>query len=687
MPLGRRLFSFAVIADTHVNQEEGKASSDFAVNRLANARARHVIHALNRAKPAFALHLGDIVHPAPSHAGYSAAADSFHALAEELECALYLTPGNHDVGDKPGDWLPVPSVNEEYLRLYEKHFGSRHFSFDAEGCHFVVTDAQVINSGLPAEAVQRQWLEEDLRAHDGERTFLCTHYPPFLLDRAEEGHYDNIDDPGRSWLLGLLARHRVEALFAGHVHNFWYHRFGETDFYLLPSTAFVRLDYSELYRVEPGPEQGRNDAPKLGYLMVNVHEQGHVAHPLRTDGACLGPGESLAAVETLAPVHTRSIGQSPLGIDLRYPWAEITDVAASGALDEFSRKRARNDYPLLALWEMGIRGLRVPLADLLDERIRDRMRALQGMGHEFTVYSHGVPEGAAAEGLADNADLLSGWEVIAPLAAVGELAPRVLELRKSAVFEVRLSKLRRPGDPLHHGERARHVIEHGFLVSEEEQIASILRMPGMRRAFDGVLYRIPRDDSPWSAFARIAQTARSLGTRDCAYVRLAAENPARFPREERGDARRVAEALFASHAMPDVGAWLDTLADVDRGYFPRLGLVDRRFNPRLAGRVCRHLNSLLGSAIDGARSLAEFRIPEAKVLELRVAEPSWSLILPDQPLTLEAIPATTRVASASAKWIDLATGIVSGVRWRAGDAGTYTLETPVHCDGPVIVAW
>jgi 3',5'-cyclic AMP phosphodiesterase CpdA len=387
--LGRRLFTFAVIADTHVNQEEGKASSDFAVNRLSNARNRFVIHEINRAAPAFVLHLGDIVHPTPIHPGYATAAASFHALAGELECPLHLTPGNHDVGDKPGDWLPVPSVNDDFLALYRHHFGRNFYSFDANDCHFVVIDAQVINSGLQCEGEQQRWLEEDLAQHASRRTFLCTHYPPYLFDRAEESHYDNIDEPGRSWLLDLLTRHGIEAVFAGHVHNFWYHLHGQTEIYLLPSTAFVRLDYSELFRIGPAPERGRNDAPKLGYFMVDVHERGHVAHALRTFGAELAPGATLDhTTGRVAPIHTKTIARAPVGIDMRYPWAEKVEVAASGAMDEFCRKAARNDYPLLSLWEMGIRRLRVPLGDLANpQHPRAHAGAAAGRTHVYRVYA------------------------------------------------------------------------------------------------------------------------------------------------------------------------------------------------------------------------------------------------------------------------------------------------------------
>lgn len=599
MDLGGRLFSFAVIADTHVNQEEGRASSDFAVNRLSNARNRHVIAAINRANPAFVLHLGDIVHPTPGHPGYAAAADAFFELAGALEAPLHLIPGNHDVGDKPGDWLPVPSVNEEYLALYARHFGSNYHAFDLDDCHFVLIDAQVINSGLAAEARQRRWLEEDLEASRGKRIFLCTHYPPFMHDPSEGINYDNIDEPGRSWLLGLLARHGVEALFAGHVHNFWYHVLGPTRMYLLPSTAFVRLDYSEMYRVEPGAERGRDDAAKLGFLLVDVHERGHVAHPIRTNGACLAPGAVADIDGALPPVHPSTLARSPLGLDLRHAWAEVTDVAP-GAMDEFARKTVRNDYPLMALWEMGIRRLRVPLGDLRDPRIRARMHDLVQCGHQFTVHVHGVPR-ELSDLLDEHAGLVAAWEVIAPLGGIEEAAATLARARRDRAAAVRWSRLRRFDEPMHHGEKARHVIQHGFDVREHERVEELFAPAGaLAVAFDGVVFRIPRERDPAADIAAIALLGARTGSRHEAMVRLAADNPATAHDDELDAARRVAVTLLAAHATPAVGVWLDTFADVDRGYFPRTGLVDRRYNPRKAGKVCRNLNSAMACVADGA---------------------------------------------------------------------------------------
>ena len=265
-PQGRHLFTFVVVADTHVNQGEEESTSPYICSKRANARTRRVVAEINRIGPELVIHLGDIVNPVPELPTYADAAGHFKRLTEDLDAPLHLVAGNHDIGDRPVGWSPAGTVTEAHLALYESHFGPHFFSFDHEDCHFVVVNSPVINSGLAAEDAQREWLEGDLARHAGERTFLCIHYPPYVSDPGEPGHYDNIDEPGRGWLLDLVARHRPEAMFCGHVHNYWYDVYGETEVYILPSTAFVRPDYSEMFRIGPTEEVefGRDDQPKLG---------------------------------------------------------------------------------------------------------------------------------------------------------------------------------------------------------------------------------------------------------------------------------------------------------------------------------------------------------------------------------------------------------------------------------------
>ena len=64
--LGDRLFTYAVITDTHVNFSETECNSEFEINLRANGRLRHVIQDLNNRDISFIVHLGDIVHPVPA---------------------------------------------------------------------------------------------------------------------------------------------------------------------------------------------------------------------------------------------------------------------------------------------------------------------------------------------------------------------------------------------------------------------------------------------------------------------------------------------------------------------------------------------------------------------------------------------------------------------------------------------
>ena len=82
---------------------------------------------------------------------------------------------------------------------------------------------------------------------------------------------------------------------------------------------------------------------------------------IRTNGAERAPGEAARKATPPAPAP-RANAALRIGFDLRQNWAEICEVPPSGGLDEFDRKLVRNDYPLMALIEMGIRDIRIPIA-------------------------------------------------------------------------------------------------------------------------------------------------------------------------------------------------------------------------------------------------------------------------------------------------------------------------------------
>jgi len=673
---GRFLFRFAVIADTHVNPEDGRTSSPFATNALSNERGRFAIADINRHDPLLVVHVGDLVHPVPELPSFAPACQRFKELASALKAPLYLAAGNHDVGDKSVDWMPAGTVTQAFVDTYRQIFGPDFYSFDAADCHFIVINAQIINSGLPAETGQRVWLEQDFAAHQGKRTFFFTHYPPFVCDRHEASNYDNIDEPGRSWLLDLLKTYRPEALFAGHVHHQWYDIFENTECYILPSTAFVRQDYTELFKLAPGgQEHGRDETPKLGYYLVEVHEHGHVAHFMRMNGrmcsadaappaqpAALPVAPRVAPPVALPLVHSRTNLMAPVGVDLRHPWVEWMDIAATGGVQEFERKRTRNDYPLVALWETGVRKLRVPIQDLLDPGVRSRMALLRRLGHRFTAYVFGAPNGAATTALYEHRGLIEALEVVLPWRDAVAALPALSRLRAELGLRLFLSKLRLHEDAQFDGSTFNHFINHGFVAAEHGQMQALLETRGARAAFDGYVMRVVRDHAPAADISAARELAASLGIEIALQVRLAGDNPADPLFDDLATANRVAETLFAAIASPQLEIFFDTFVDVDRGYFPHAGFVDRRYDPRMASLVMRHMHAALGETSDPLTLCATSEASDGRWIEAHAGTANWLLFMPASPLPgLPALPAAPLAGQAQgpgpAEVIDLSAGV------------------------------
>ena len=687
--LGKHLFTFAVIADSHVTEAEATAIGGYDIDtvKLGAARSRHVVNEINRLGPEFVVHLGDITHPAPGSPGYEDSAGRFNRVYEDLECPLYLVAGNHDIGEKafPGEPLSQQqarrTVNDDMIAEYERHFQAQYYCFEHRDCLFVVMNGMIVNSGLACEDQQRQWLEALLEANRGRRVFMFSHYPAYLRHAGEPGHYDATDEPGRSWLLALLERHGVEAYYAGHVHNFFFNRHGATNCYVLPSICFLRHDYHELFRVQPGQGQGRHDAAKLGYAVVEVSANGHVNHIVRTYGATLGADEQPAAAPPrLPPVHSLDNVGRAVGVDLRQAWCDTADIPTPWGLDAFGRKRVRNDYPLLALWEMGVRRLRVPLDDLADEATRARMADLADLGHRFTVYAYGLPRGAARAALEQHADIVAAWEVIAPITAVGELLADIAQLKGVAKSPVHFNA--------HRADAEAFSSSHGLRADERGAVEALLALDGAREVFDGIVFGVAWDEPAAAAISAARSSVEGLGVSACVHVQFAHRKPHSEANNRLHDANRIAEAVTASMASGDVGVFLDNFTGIDRGYYFSGGLVDRLYNPLDGSYIVRHLHAALAPecAMAGIHRTGE----SGRVVALRVASGAGALILPEREMSVAALPVTPEsdASSGTGRSIDLVSGEITATAWRretADGGGGISLTEPMNCAGPSLL--
>src|SRR5262249_12822526 len=99
---------------------------------------------------------------------------------------------------------------------------SPYYSFNWESNHFLVLNSDISNAeeGSTARdtfwAVQRQWIEDDLKTHqDAYYRFVITHHPPFTAVTRRQD-----DNPHMTALAPLLEKYHVSAGLFGHDHNY-----------------------------------------------------------------------------------------------------------------------------------------------------------------------------------------------------------------------------------------------------------------------------------------------------------------------------------------------------------------------------------------------------------------------------------------------------------------------------------
>jgi hypothetical protein len=219
--------------------------------------------------------------------------------------------------------------------------------------------------------------------------------------------------------------------------------------------------------------------------------------------------------------------------------------------------------------------------------------------------------------------------------------PRLAGLRADLGLRVLLSKLRLHEDAKYDGSTFNHFINHGFVAAEIEQMQALLALPGARTAVDGFVMRIPRGQHPAEGIAQARRLAATLDATIVPQVRLAGDDPATPLFDEQANGNRVAEAMFCALAGAGTELFFDSFVDVDRGYFPHGGFVDRRFDPRLAGRVMRHLHGAFATAaasLRAADTAATCEDETGRWLCLQAADTRWLLLLPAAaPLPIAAL--------------------------------------------------
>ena len=628
--LPKALFEFVVISDSHYMLNPGGASLEFENRRKQSARREVALCMAAALAPKFVVHNGDMVQEYPDNLERF-----YRSMNESLEqmrtCGVepYYVAGNHDIGDKPDPTAPASHVSREGLDWYHQRFGKSWYSFDEGVCHFVVLNSQIMNSVLPDAAEQEAWVEKDLAEHAKKRIFILLHMPPYLFDETEPsmGHYDNLANPARAWLLNLLRIYKVEMLIAGHVHFAFFDHLAETRYTVLASPVFTRPGFSCLFTGPPPPQRGRDDVPKFGFYLMRVRTDKTDIHFIRTGGVeKLSPN----AEERLITRVSGTLPQSPLGITLSHPLATVAEIPR--AWPAAIREKVRNDYPLLACMEMGVESVRAPLTDFQDTFQRRRLEILRKEGVELNAVAIFSEEVNILDVISQVCPRIDGLEI--------QIAGRLYPSKKCIkVIKIVQERFGVPVtlSPIVCGE------ETSGKQFPRSRFGYILRgMPALNRCLarngvtiDRVICKLNSDES---LYDQIQEIAEITPLSHISNVDFSLEFSAT---DDQTNANLAAEGLFSMAMMPGSRIYFEPFSDLDRTMDVTYGLLDTLCNPRLASYVLQSLNTIIYSRSPQV-SKHQRRLKQVngwKTLQLSTDTSTYTLLLYNtaESITSEAI--------------------------------------------------
>ena len=619
--LPKALFEFVVISDSHYMLDPGGSSLEFGNRRKQSVRREVALRMAAALAPKFMVHNGDMVQEYPDNVE-----QFYKSMDESLEqmraCDVepYYVAGNHDVGDKPDPTAPASHVSQEVLDWYHRRFGKSWYSFDQDDCHFVVLNSQIMNGTLPDAAEQVAWVKKDLAEHAKKRLFILLHMPPYLFDETEPsmGHYDNLANPARAWLLDLVRIYKVETLLAGHVHFAFFDRLAETRYAVLASPVFTRPGFSCLFAGLSPPQRGRDDVPKFGFYLMRVRADKTDLHFIRTSGLeRLSPNTE----ERLITRVSGTLPQSPLGLTLSQPLATVAEIPR--AWPAAIREKVRNDYPLLACIEMGVGYVRAPLTDFQDAFQGGRLEILRQEGVKLDAVVIFSEELDILDAMQQVHPRIDGLEIqIVETLYPSEKCIEVIKvLQESFGVSVTLSPIicREPTS----GKQFPR-FRFGYIPQEISALNQFL--VGKRVAIDRIICKLDNDQSLCN---QIREVAEIMPLSHISNVDFSFEFSVT---DDQANANLAAEALFSMATMPESRIYFEPFSDLDRTMDVTHGLLDTLCNPRPASRVLQSLNTIMYSQLLKVSKgpLRLKRINGLKALQLSTDVSTYTLLVHEE---------------------------------------------------------
>jgi Calcineurin-like phosphoesterase len=225
-----------LVSDTHLSPAAPEARANWEA----------VLAYVAMSVPDVVIHLGDLTLDGARDPGQLAYG---RAQLDRLPVPWHAVPGNHDIGDNPYPGAPPDSVVDSgRLERWLDVVGPDQWSLMTAGWMLLGINAQLLGSGLEAEARQWKWLEDMLsERRDNQRIALIAHKPVAAGDAemAAAPAYRFWPEPARHHLGGLLSGSRPALVASGHVHQFRLLRLEGTDHLWVPTTWAVLPDHAQ----------------------------------------------------------------------------------------------------------------------------------------------------------------------------------------------------------------------------------------------------------------------------------------------------------------------------------------------------------------------------------------------------------------------------------------------------------
>lgn len=204
------MVAVAVVSDSHLSARTPEAIDHWDA----------VVAHLAELAPDVVVHLGDLTLDGPGRPEELAAA---RHLLDRLPAPWHAIPGNHDIGDNLWHGHPDDhAVSEVGVERWRAAIGPDWWAVDVGGWTLVAVDAQLLGSGLDAEAAQWAWLETTLAAISPSRPLLFLSHKPLTAsadELAASPSHRFVPPEAAHHIHRLLAGRPVGAVVSGHVHQ------------------------------------------------------------------------------------------------------------------------------------------------------------------------------------------------------------------------------------------------------------------------------------------------------------------------------------------------------------------------------------------------------------------------------------------------------------------------------------